>query len=104
MTLERDLRGSGGDTTTDGLAGGSPGKRTRSEGLPVQRLAADAPAMSSAGVSEAPAEDPFSVHLDAADKPVQRKITTPTALQRKEGDGAAEAAAPVAAGKDAPVA
>jgi hypothetical protein len=105
MTFERDLRGPGGDFSNDGLTGGSPGKRSRSENLPVQRKAADSPVMTGLGSSDVTGEvaDPFAVHLDADDRPVQRKITAPQVLQKKDGDVAEQPGA-AAAGKDAPVA
>lgn len=101
MSFEREQRGSGGDFTSDGVTG-SPGKRTRSEGLPVQRQASGATPIL-AGESPAPAaEDPFGVHLLGGDV-VQRKIAAPTAVQRSTLPGADEVI-PAATGKDKPVA
>ncbi len=73
MTLDREVRGSSGDFSSDGLGGSSPGKRTRSEGLPVQRRAADPAPVPATSTPEGPAaEDPFSLHLLGGDAVVQR--------------------------------
>lgn len=113
MSHDLDTRNNLGEASESGPGGATAGKRTRSEGLTVQRKAApgtEAVAPTPSGETEA-AEDPFAMHL--IDAPVQRKITRPTAVQRQAtgtsgaaatGAATATGTGAAATGKDAPVA